>query len=132
MLTFLQISINQLLDKVSATFCHGAKIQLHIQFKPYLCNVKITLHTETHEKVEVSVKHTEDWSLVVYNDDHNTFDHVIEKLISICEHTVLQAEQCAMIIHFKGKCTVKSGTYENLEPMCTSLLASDITAEIEP
>tara|TARA_B100001564_G_C20469927_1_gene592149 strand:- start:137 stop:421 length:285 start_codon:yes stop_codon:yes gene_type:complete len=94
--------------------------------------VKISYQIETQEQVEVDVKVTEDWSLVVYNDDHNTFDHVIERLVNICNHTVLQAEQCAVIIHFKGKCTVKSGSYEKLEPMCTSLLESDITAEIEP
>ena len=94
--------------------------------------MKISYQIDTQEEVEVGVKVTEDWSLVVYNDDHNTFDHVIERLVSVCNHTVLQAEQCAVIIHFKGKCTVKSGSYEKLEPMCTSLLESDITAEIEP
>ena len=94
--------------------------------------MKIYYQIETQEEVEVDVKVAEDWSLVVYNDDHNTFDHVIERLVSVCYHTVLQAEQCAVIIHFKGKCTVKSGSYEKLEPMCASLLESDITAEIEP
>lgn len=91
----------------------------------------ITSHIETQEEVEVEVKLGEDWSLVVYNDDHNTFDHVIERLVTICNHTVVQAEQCAVIIHFKGKCTVKSGAFDKLEPMCTSLLEADITAEIE-
>ena len=70
--------------------------------------------------------------LVLVNDDYNTFEHVTDCLEAICDHTPLQAEQCAVIIHFKGKCTVKSGSYEKLEPMCTSLLESDITAEIEP
>ena len=91
----------------------------------------ITSHIETQEEVEVEVKLGEEWSLVVYNDDHNTFDHVIERLINICKHSVLQAEQCALIIHFKGKCTVKSGAYDKLEPMCTSLLEAGISAEIE-
>ena len=94
--------------------------------------MKITFNIETQEEVEVDVKLNEDWSLVVYNDDHNTFDHVIEMLVKICGHSVLQAEQCAMIVHFKGKCTVKSGAYDKLEPLCTSLLEADITAEIEP
>ena len=94
--------------------------------------MKISFQIETQEEVEVNVKVAEDWSLVVHNDDHNTFDHVIERLINVCNHTALQAEQCAVIIHFKGKCTVKSGSYVMLEPMCTSLLESDITAEIEP
>ena len=91
----------------------------------------ITSHIETQEEVEVEVKLGEEWSLVVYNDDHNTFDHVIERLVNICKHSVLQAEQCALIIHFKGKCTVKSGAYDKLEPMCTSLLEAGISAEIE-
>ena len=94
--------------------------------------MKISFQIETQEEVKVDVTVSEDWSLVVYNDDHNTFDHVIERLVNVCNHSVLQAEQCAVIIHFKGKCTVKSGSYEKLEPMCTSLLESDITAEIEP
>ena len=91
----------------------------------------INSHIETQDEVEVEVKLDDDWSLVVYNDDYNTFDHVIERLVNICNHSVLQAEQCAVIIHFKGKCTVKSGAYEKLEPMCTSLLEADITAEVE-
>ena len=94
--------------------------------------MKISFQIETQEEVKVDVTVSEDWSLVVYNDDHNTFDHVIERLVNVCNHSVLQAEQCAVIIHFKGKCTVKSGSYEKLEPMCTSLLESDITAEIKP
>tara|TARA_Y100000589_G_scaffold278874_1_gene274549 strand:- start:212 stop:496 length:285 start_codon:yes stop_codon:yes gene_type:complete len=94
--------------------------------------VKISYQIDTQEEVEVGVKVTEDWSLVVYNDDHNTFDHVIERLVNVCDLTVIQAEQCTLIIHFKGKCAVKSGSFEMLEPMCTSLLESDITAEIVP
>ena len=94
--------------------------------------MKIYFQIETQKEVEVDVKVAEDWSLVVYNDDHNTFDHVIERLVNVCDHSVFQAEQCAVIIHFKGKCTVKSGSYEKLEPMCISLLEADITAEIEP
>ena len=69
--------------------------------------------------------------LIIYNDDVNTFDHVIESLIKICKHTVEQAEQCTIIIHYKGKCQVKRGTYERLEPMCTALLERGISAEIE-
>lgn len=69
--------------------------------------------------------------LIVYNDDINTFDHVIESLIKVCKHEVEQAEQCTYIIHFNGKCQVKRGEYEKLEPMCTALLDRGITAEIE-
>ena len=94
--------------------------------------MNISNHIETQKKKAVSVKLTEDCLLVVYNDDHNTFDHVIDSLINICGHTSTQAEQCAVIIHYKGKCEVKSGAYDKLEPLCTSLLEADITAEIEP
>jgi len=69
--------------------------------------------------------------LIVYNDDHNTFDHVIESFVKICKHETLQAEQCAWIIHFKGKCQIKSGSYEELEPLCTALLDRGLSAEIQ-
>ncbi len=69
--------------------------------------------------------------LIVFNDDVNTFDHVIESLIKVCRHAPLQAEQCTYIIHYNGKCQVKHGTFEKLEPMCTALLDRGISAEIQ-
>lgn len=69
--------------------------------------------------------------LILYNDDVNTFDHVIETLINVCKHTYDQAEQCAIIVHFKGKCDVKSGSYEKLKPLCIALLNAGLSAEIE-
>ena len=83
------------------------------------------------EEIALETVTTEGWNLVLYNDEHNTFDHVIEMLISICEHDALQAEQCALMVHFKGKCSVLSGTYDELEPKCAKLLNADLTAEIE-
>lgn len=68
--------------------------------------------------------------LVLHNDDVNTFDFVIESLIEICSHTVEQAEQCTWLVHFKGKCDVKSGSYNFLEPMCVELLHRGLSAEI--
>jgi len=68
--------------------------------------------------------------IVLYNDDVNTFDHVIETLIYSCEHTPVQAEQCAMLVHYKGKCTVKTGVYEELVPRCSKLLQAGLSAEI--
>ncbi|WP_027078485.1 ATP-dependent Clp protease adaptor ClpS [Maribacter antarcticus] len=68
--------------------------------------------------------------IVVFNDDVNTFDHVIETLISVCDHTPEQAEQCSLIVHYKGKCTVKTGEYKDLEPRCTGLLSAGLSAEI--
>ena len=69
--------------------------------------------------------------LILYNDDVNTFDHVIDTLVEVCHHTFEQAEQCAIIVHFKGKCDVKSGSYSFLKPLCTALLNAGLSAEIE-
>lgn len=68
--------------------------------------------------------------IVLYNDDVNTFDHVITTLISVCEHTPEQAEQCSLIVHYKGKCTVKTGEYNDLKPRCSRLLQAGLSAEI--
>lgn len=68
--------------------------------------------------------------IIVYNDDVNTFDHVIETLVRVCNHTSEQAEQCSLIIHYKGKCTVKTGILDELKPQCTGLLDAGLSAEI--
>lgn len=68
--------------------------------------------------------------IVLFNDDVNTFDHVVETLIRVCGHTLEQAEQCSIIVHYKGKCTVRTGSYEELKPRCTQLLQADLSAEI--
>lgn len=68
--------------------------------------------------------------IVLFNDDVNTFDHVIETLIYACEHTAEQAEQCALLVHYKGKCTVKTGLYDDLKPRCTMLLEAGLSAEL--
>ena len=68
--------------------------------------------------------------IVLYNDDVNTFDHVINSLIFACEHTPEQAEQCSIIVHYKGKCTVKTGEFNDLKPRCTMLLEAGLSAEI--
>ncbi len=70
-------------------------------------------------------------TLVVYNDDFNTFPDVINCLIHYCGHELTQAEQCALIIHNNGKCGVKSGEYDKLKPICEALLEHDLTARIE-
>ncbi len=72
-----------------------------------------------------------DRQIVIFNDDFNTFDHVIESLIKVCKHQAIQAEQCTYLIHYKGRCSVKKGIFEELEPMCTALLERGLTAEIE-
>lgn len=69
--------------------------------------------------------------LVLYNDDFNTFDFVIETLIDVCEHSPEQAETCTWIVHFKGKCAVKSGTVAELKPVYRELSNRTLTAGIE-
>ncbi|MFY8069570.1 MAG: ATP-dependent Clp protease adaptor ClpS [Flavobacterium sp.] len=68
--------------------------------------------------------------IVLHNDDVNTFDYVIETLIRVCKHDALQAEQCALLVHYKGKCTVKTGTIEELKPQCSALIDAGLSAEI--
>jgi ATP-dependent Clp protease adaptor protein ClpS len=68
--------------------------------------------------------------IIVYNDDVNTFDHVIDTLIRVCDHTPIQAEQCSLIVHYNGKCTVKTGNYDKLKIQCTRLLEAGLNAEI--
>ncbi len=76
---------------------------------------------------EETVKQNE---IVLFNDEVNTFEHVIETLIAVCEHSPEQAEQCSLIVHYNGKCTVKTGEYSDLEPRCTKLLQAGLSAEI--
>lgn len=86
-----------------------------------------------YEEVEVLLEELldqEDSDLVVYNDDVNTFDHVINVLMKVCEHSREQAEQCTLIIHYKGKCAVKKGSFEELKPMCEAILDAGIQANI--
>ena len=68
--------------------------------------------------------------IILYNDDVNTFDHVIDTLIAVCNHTAEQAEQCAILVHYNGKCTVKTGSFDELKPQCTQLLEAGLSAEI--
>lgn len=71
------------------------------------------------------------WSIVLYNDDVNTFDWVINCLVKYCKHESIQAEQCAWIVHTKGKCVVKSGSLIELQPACTALCDAGLSAKLE-
>jgi ATP-dependent Clp protease adaptor protein ClpS len=86
--------------------------------------------TETLTRTKVATKEAPQFELTLFNDDVNTFDWVIESLVEVCEHEVNQAEQCALIVHNRGKCAVKTGSFEELKPMCTSLLDRGLSAEI--
>ena len=70
-------------------------------------------------------------SLVLYNDDVNTFDHVIDSLVEVCNHTYEQAETCAIIVHYKGKTSVKSGSFDELLPYKQALLDRHLTVKIQ-
>lgn len=71
------------------------------------------------------------YHLILYNDDYNTFDWVIECLIDLCEHSSEQAEQCALLVHFKGKCQIKNGSYNTLKPICDAMLERGLSAKVE-
>lgn len=89
----------------------------------------------TKEKVKEEVKIEELLGnqnvIILYNDDVNTFDHVIDTLVTVCGHDPIQAEQCAFIVHYKGKCEVKTGLFKELIPMCSALLEAGLSAEIQ-
>jgi len=82
------------------------------------------------EEVLLSEETVKQKEIILFNDDVNTFEHVIETLIMACDHTPEQAEQCSLIVHYNGKCTVKTGEYEDLKPRCSKLLQAGLSAEI--
>jgi ATP-dependent Clp protease adaptor protein ClpS len=82
------------------------------------------------EKILSDTDNLHENEIILFNDDVNTFDHVIDTLMRICDHTLEQAKQCSIIVHYKGKCSVKSGSYSDLKPRCTKLLEAGLSAEI--
>ena len=84
-----------------------------------------------HVETDVLIETESPYSLIVWNDEVNTFDWVIETLMEVCGHTAEQAEQCAYIIHFHGKYAVKNGSYEDLKPECDAITERGIGATIE-
>jgi len=89
------------------------------------------MDTELLEQPAVKKQHLQTRNLILHNDDVNSFDFVIETLVDICHHNPLQAEQCAFIVHHKGKCAVKTGGYDALKPVCEALLNKGLTATID-
>ncbi len=90
----------------------------------------MSLKEKVREKVALKETTSLNNEIIVYNDDVNTFDHVIETLIRVCGHLPEQAEQCSLIVHYNGKCAVKTGTFEKLKPQCSQLLEAGLSAEI--
>jgi len=91
----------------------------------------MSILTEVEEIREVKELIEDQKDLILYNDDYNTFPHVINQLMKYCDHQMIQAEQCAHIVHNNGKCQVKRGEMTKLKPICEALLESGLTAKIE-
>jgi len=85
---------------------------------------------EILEEVDVLEQEVQNHEIVLFDDDVNTFDFVIDSLIDVCDHSLEQAEQCTMLVHYKGKCTVKTGEYDRLKSQCSKLLSLGLSAEI--
>lgn len=93
-------------------------------------NICMSTKEKVSEELLLEEETVEQNEIVLFNDDVNTFDHVIHTLIQVCDHSAVQAEQCSLIVHYKGKCTVKTGEYNDLKPQCSGLLEAGLSAEI--
>jgi ATP-dependent Clp protease adaptor protein ClpS len=86
---------------------------------------------DVEEDIDLLLKEDEQKKLILHNDDYNTFDWVIETLMQVCRHSTEQAEQCAYIVHYKGKCQVKHGSRDAMEGMHLALVQRGLTATVE-
>jgi len=93
--------------------------------------IETEIMTETFVDPVEEILKDSPYAIILYNDNHNTFPIVVEGLVKYCQHTPIQAEQIAYIVHYKGKCAVKHGYYETLEPICTALLEHGLKSKIE-
>jgi len=94
-------------------------------------NTSNNIQTDSQEELDVMTLTEDPCNLIVWNDEVNTFEWVIECLIEICGHTHEQAEQCAYIIHYQGKYAVKNGSFDNLKPLCEAITERGINATVE-
>ena len=93
--------------------------------------IKSDFLTDSRSEIDVLTGYETPYSLIVWNDEVNTFEWVIETLIEVCGHSPEQAEQCSYFIHFKGKYAVKQGSYDELKPQCDAITERGIGATIE-
>ncbi len=98
--------------------------------KPVYFSEGGTEHSKKQEVVTDTLEQ-DPYHLVVWNDDVNTFEWVIETLVQVCKHSHEQAEQCAYIIHYQGKYSVKEGRFQELKPMCDAITERGINATVE-
>lgn len=93
--------------------------------------LKTNIHTNLKAETDLLISLEETCSLIVWNDEVNTFEWVIETLVEVCGHSYEQAEQCAYIIHHQGKYAVKKGSYDELKPQCDAITERGINATVE-
>lgn len=101
---------------------------VNFAFKSRHMSTDFDIEEEIQKKEDIGIESMRD--LMVYNDDFNTFEHVINTLVKVCKHDIHQAEQCTFLIHYKGKCSVKKGMYEELKPMREAITSEGIKASI--
>ncbi|MGZ8559395.1 MAG: ATP-dependent Clp protease adaptor ClpS [Chitinophagaceae bacterium] len=96
-----------------------------------MATTKNQILTDSQQDTDVLTAYESICSLIVWNDEVNTFEWVIETLIDVCGHSHEQAEQCSYFIHYKGKYSVKQGEYDELKPMCDAITERGIGATVE-
>ncbi|RYY59881.1 MAG: ATP-dependent Clp protease adaptor ClpS [Chitinophagaceae bacterium] len=96
-----------------------------------MASTKPGFSTDSEQDTDLLTLEDEGCSLVVWNDEVNTFEWVIETLMQVCGHSHEQAEQCSYFIHYKGKYAVKQGSYDDLKPMCDAITERGIAATVE-
>ena len=96
-----------------------------------MASTKNNMQTDYQLEVDIMTAHEDPCNLIVWNDEVNTFEWVIETLIEVCGHSPEQAEQCSYFIHHKGKYAVKNGEYDELKPMCDAITERGIGATVE-
>lgn len=105
----------------------------HFNVDHYIKVLNAKNQTDVEEKIDIDelIKEANSQNLILFNDHTNTFDHVITCLEVYCNHTSQQAEQCALIVHNSGKCKIKSGEFDELEPIHRKLSLNQLTVEIQ-
>ena len=96
-----------------------------------MATTKSNIETDYDLEIDVLADAEDPCSLIVWNDNVNTFEWVIETLIDVCGHSPEQAEQCSYLIHYRGKCAVKNGSFDEMKPMCDAITERGIGATVE-
>ncbi len=89
------------------------------------------IQTEKEKREKVLEQRDRENHLILHNDDVNTFDHVVDVLCEVCEHNLVQAEQCAMLAHYKGKCHIKSGSFKEMNKLKELMFSEGLTVTID-